>query len=68
MNETQNMKVLMSPWRETNIETLKWQRSIWEGDQELVKKSGRDESIWVVTYLFMEAMLGISLYSFPYLN
>jgi hypothetical protein len=33
-----------------------------------VKRSGRDESIWVVIYLCMEAMLGISLYSYPYLN
>jgi hypothetical protein len=39
-----------------------------EGDQELVKRSGRDESTWVVTHLHMEAMLGISLYSYPYLN
>jgi hypothetical protein len=31
-----------------------------------VKRSGRDESIWVVIHLCMEAMLGISLYS--YLN
>jgi hypothetical protein len=42
--------------------------SIWEGDQELVKRSGRDESTWVVTHLYMEAMLGVSLYSYPYLN
>jgi hypothetical protein len=35
--------------------------SIWEGDQELLKRSGRDESTWVVTHLYMEAMLGISL-------
>jgi hypothetical protein len=33
-----------------------------------VKKSVRDESTWVVTPLYMEAMLGISLYSYPYLN
>jgi hypothetical protein len=33
-----------------------------------VKRSDKDESIWVVTHLFMEAMLGISLYSYPYLN
>jgi hypothetical protein len=33
-----------------------------------MKRSGRDESTWVVTYLYMEAMLGISLYSCPYLN
>jgi hypothetical protein len=28
-----------------------------------VKKSGRDESTWVVTHLYMEAMLGTSLHS-----
>jgi hypothetical protein len=45
--------------RGTNTESLKWQRSIWERDQELVKRSGRDKSIWVVTRLCMEGMLGI---------
>jgi hypothetical protein len=30
--------------------------------------SVRDKSTWVVTLLYMEAMLGISLYSYPYLN
>jgi hypothetical protein len=33
-----------------------------------LKRSGRDESIQVVTELSMKAMLGISLYSYPYLN
>jgi hypothetical protein len=33
-----------------------------------VKRSVRDELIWVVTHLCIEAMLGISLYSYPYLN
>jgi hypothetical protein len=28
------------------------------------KRSGRDESTWVVTHLYMEAILGISLYSY----
>jgi hypothetical protein len=54
--------------RGANIETLKQQRSIWEGDQELVKRSSRDESIWVVTHLCMKAMLVISVYSYSYLN
>jgi hypothetical protein len=40
----------------------------WEGDQEVVKRSGRDESIRVLILLCMEAMLGISLYKCPYLN
>jgi hypothetical protein len=33
-----------------------------------VKRSGRDESIQVVKHLCMEAMLGISLYSYPHLK
>jgi hypothetical protein len=33
-----------------------------------MKRSGRDESIWVVTHMCMEAMLGICLYSYPYLK
>jgi hypothetical protein len=33
-----------------------------------MKKSSGDESIRVVIHLCMEAMLGISLYSYPYLN
>jgi hypothetical protein len=42
--------------------------SLWEGDWEVVKRSDRDEPIWVVIHLCMEAMVGISLYSYPYLN
>jgi hypothetical protein len=33
-----------------------------------VKRLGRDKSVWVVKHLCMEAMLGISVYSYPYLN
>jgi hypothetical protein len=33
-----------------------------------VKASGRDEPMWVVIHKCMEAMLGISLYSYPYLK
>jgi hypothetical protein len=33
-----------------------------------VKRSGRDESIQVVIHMCMEAMLGISLYSYTYLK
>jgi hypothetical protein len=49
-----------------NIAILNWQRPLWEGDQEVVKRSGRDESMWVAIYMCMEAMLGISLYSYLY--
>jgi hypothetical protein len=41
---------------------------IWEGDWEVVKRSGRDEPIWVVIHMCMEAMLGISLYSYLYVK
>jgi hypothetical protein len=33
-----------------------------------VKRSGRDEPIWVVKHMCMEAMLRISPYSYPYLK
>jgi hypothetical protein len=39
-----------------------------EGDQGIVKRSGKDEPIQVVIHMCMEAMLGISLYSYPYLK
>jgi hypothetical protein len=55
-------------YRGANIVILKQQRSISEGEQEIVKRYGRDESIWVVIHLYMEAMLGISLYSYLYLK
>jgi hypothetical protein len=37
------------------------QRPQWEGDQEIGKRSGRDEPIKVVIHMCMEAMLGISV-------
>jgi hypothetical protein len=33
-----------------------------------VKRSGKDESIQVVIHMFMEAMLGISVYNYSYLK
>jgi hypothetical protein len=39
--------------RQANIVILIWQRPLWEGDQEVVKSSGRDQQIWVVIYMFM---------------
>jgi hypothetical protein len=47
---------------------LNWQRPLLEGDQEVVKRSGRYEPIWVVIHMCMEAMLGISLYRYVYLK
>jgi hypothetical protein len=41
---------------------------LWEGDQEVVKRSGRDEPIWIVIHMCMETMLKISLYSHIYLK
>jgi hypothetical protein len=39
-----------------------------EGDQVIVKKTGRDEPMWVVIHMCMDATLGISLYSYLYLK
>jgi hypothetical protein len=47
---------------------LNWQRPIWKGDQEVVKRSGTDEPMWVVIHMCMEAMPGISLYTYLYLK
>jgi hypothetical protein len=51
-----------------NIVILNWKRLLWEGDQEVVKRSGRDEPTWVIIYMYMQATLGISLYSYLYLK
>jgi hypothetical protein len=37
-------------------------------DQEVVKKSGRNEPVWVVIQICMETAQGISMYSYPYLK
>jgi hypothetical protein len=47
---------------------LNQQRPLWEGDQEVVKRSGRDKPIGIIIHMYMEAMLGISLYSYLYLK
>jgi hypothetical protein len=46
-----------------NIVILNWKRPLWEGDQKVVKRSGRDEQMWFAVHMCMEAMLAISLYS-----
>jgi hypothetical protein len=51
-----------------NIVILNWQKPLCEGDQEVVKKFGRYETMWVAIHMCMEAMLGISLYSYLYLK
>jgi hypothetical protein len=43
-------------------------RPLWEGDQGVLKRSGRDEPMWVIIQLCMEATLQISLYSCVYLK
>jgi hypothetical protein len=49
-----------------NKVTLNCQRPLWEGDQEVAMRSGRNEPMWVATHKCMEPMLGISLYSYLY--
>jgi hypothetical protein len=50
--------------RGVNIVILNWQKPLWKGDQEVVKRSGRHEPMWVAIYKYMEAMPGIFLYSY----
>jgi hypothetical protein len=45
---------------------LNWQRPLWEGDQEVAKRSGKNEPWRVAIHKYMEATLGISLYSYFY--
>jgi hypothetical protein len=47
---------------------LNWQRSLWEGDRDVVKRSGRDEPMLVSIHIGMVITLGISLYSYLYLK
>jgi uncharacterized ion transporter superfamily protein YfcC len=42
-----------------NIVILNWQWSLWEGCQEVVKRSGRNEPMLVVIHMCMKAMVGI---------
>jgi hypothetical protein len=46
-----------------NTVILNWLRPLWEWDYEVVKRSGRDEPVYVAIHKCMEATLGISLYS-----
>jgi hypothetical protein len=59
-----NLK-LESVWcahcRKANKVILNWQRTLWEGYREVVKRSGRDEPIRVIICMCMEATLGISV-------
>jgi hypothetical protein len=54
--------------RGVNKLILNWQGSLWEGDQEVVKRSGRAEPMWVSIHKCMEASLGIFLHSYLYLK
>jgi hypothetical protein len=51
-----------------HIVILNWQRPLWEGNQEVVKRFGRDEPMWVAIHKCTEAILGISPYSYLYLK
>jgi hypothetical protein len=47
---------------------LNWQRPLWEGNQEVAKRSGRNKSMEFAIHKCMETMLGISLYSYLHLK
>jgi hypothetical protein len=40
---------------------LNWQSPLWEGDQEVMRRSGRDESMLVSIHKCMVTKLGISV-------
>jgi hypothetical protein len=40
----------VSYYRGMNKVILNWQRPLWEGDQEVLKRSGNDEPMWVVIH------------------
>jgi hypothetical protein len=46
-----------------NIVVLNWERPLWE-DQEVGKRSGKDEPVWIAIHKCVEAMLGVSLYNY----
>jgi hypothetical protein len=54
--------------RETKADTLKLQRPIGEGDQELEKMLVREELTWKVTHMYRKEMRVNFLYSYPFLN
>jgi hypothetical protein len=45
-----------------NIVILNWQRPLWQGDQEAVKRTDRDESVWVEIHMCMEITQGTLLH------
>jgi hypothetical protein len=47
---------------------LNWQRPLWEGDDQVVKRSGRDEPIWVVIHMYIETTQRIFLSSYLHLK
>jgi hypothetical protein len=68
-----NPKVILEVWPPINLSFLYmvwflFGSSLQEGEGEVVKRSGSDESFQVVIHLCIEAMIGISLYSYPYIN
>jgi hypothetical protein len=59
---------LCVPCRGANKVILNQQRPLWEGYQELAKRSGRNKPMRVAIHEYMEAMLGIFLYRYLYLK
>jgi hypothetical protein len=57
---------VICPLQKSEYSNLKITEVTMGGDWKVLNKSGRDESIWVVIHLCVEAMIGISLYRYPY--
>jgi hypothetical protein len=43
---------------------LNLQRPLWKGDHKVVKRSSRNELVCIATHKCMEAVIGITLYSY----
>jgi hypothetical protein len=54
--------------RGANIVILNWPRPLWESHWEVVKRSDRDQPMRVSIHKYMEAMLGMSLYTCLYIK
>jgi hypothetical protein len=53
----------MCSLQRSEYSNLKLAEATMGRDQEVVKRSGRDEPVWVIIHMCMEATIGISLYS-----
>jgi hypothetical protein len=66
--KTKNLNGMMCSLYRSECSNLKLAKPLWEGDEELMKRSSRDEPMWVVTHMCMETTQGISPCSYLHLK